>query len=367
MYTRIEEETNAMIKTALIMAGGRGERFWPKSRANLPKQFLCLTDDGKTMIQLTVERILPLVNLENIYIATNKDYKSLVLEQLPGLPEENILCEPVGRNTAPCIGLGAVHIAAKYEDALMLVLASDHLIKYSGMFHNTLRSACEIAEKDTNLVTIGITPDYPETGYGYIKFDSNTCIEQAFEVERFVEKPGLEKAKEYLASEEYLWNSGMFVWKVSSILSNFKTHMPDTYNKLLQIQNAIHTPKEDAVLAELFPTLPSVSVDYGIMEKAEYIYIVPGTFGWDDVGSWLAVGRIKHSNEYGNVVSGNIITVNTSNCIIEGSKKLIAAVGLEDLIIVDTDDATLICDKNSANDIKKIIENLKICNRNEYI
>ena len=186
--------------TALIMAGGRGERFWPRSRRNLPKQFLSLTDDGRTMIQLTVERILPLVDIEDIYIATNKDYRQLALEQLPGIPEENILCEPIGRNTAPCIGLGAVHIAKKYEDAIMLVLPSDHLIKFTKMYQTTLRDACRIAEEGTNLVTIGIMPDYPETGYGYIKFDAKEPEGRAYRVDRFVEKPSLEAAKEYLGS-----------------------------------------------------------------------------------------------------------------------------------------------------------------------
>ena len=330
-----------MKKTALIMAGGRGERFWPRSRKHMPKQFLSLTDDGKTMIQLTVERIRPLVELEDIYIATNKDYKPLVLEQLPGIPEENILCEPIGRNTAPCIGLGAIHIAKKYEDALMMVLPSDHLIKYNTMFVNTLSEGCAVAEKGANLVT--------------------------YEVERFVEKPSLEVAKEYLATEEYLWNSGMFVWKISTILDNLKKYMGSTYEGLMKIKDAIGTPEEDIVLENIFPTFQSESIDYGIMEKASNIYILPGVFGWDDVGSWLAVGRIKKSNENGNVVNGNIITINSKNNIIEGSQKLIATVGIEDLIIVDTEDATLICNKNSAGDIKKVLENLKICNRDEYI
>lgn len=356
-----------MLKTALIMAGGRGERFWPKSRKNLPKQFLSLTDDGKTMIQLTIERILPIVNIEHIYIATNRDYKPLVLKQLPDLPEENILCEPAGRNTAPCIGLGAIHIAKKYQDALMMVLPSDHLIKFNNMFLNTLKDACEVAEENTNLVTIGITPDYPETGYGYIKFDSNICNKRAFKVERFVEKPSLEVAKEYLATEEYLWNSGMFVWKVSTILQNIQHFMPDTYEGLVKILNAIGTDEQELVLQKEFLGFSSQSIDYGIMEKADNIYIIPGAFGWDDVGSWLAVERIKKTNEYGNVVSGNIITVNTHNCIIQGDKKLIATVGLDDVIVVDTQDATLICAKDSASDIKKVTENLKICNREEYI
>lgn len=353
--------------TALIMAGGRGERFWPRSRKNLPKQFLCLTDDGKTMIQHTVERILPLVDMEDIYIATNREYRALAEKQLPNIPKENILCEPIGRNTAPCIGMGAVHINNKYDDALMIVLPSDHLIKYNSMFVNVLKDACEVAEQGNNLTTIGITPNYPETGYGYIKFDADQNLGRSYGVDCFVEKPSIEKAKEYVADELYLWNSGMFVWKVSSILGNMKEFMPATYDGLMKIKEAIGTDEQDAVLETEFTKMESESIDYGIMEKAQNIYVLPGTFGWDDVGSWLAVGRIKKSNEYGNVVSGNVITVNSKNSIIEGSDKLIATVGVNNMIVVDTDDALLICDKDHAGEIKKVIENLRICNRNEYI
>ncbi|MBS4960532.1 MAG: mannose-1-phosphate guanylyltransferase [Clostridiales bacterium] len=359
-----------MKKTALIMAGGRGERFWPKSRKSMPKQFLSLTNDGKTMIQLTVERILPIVKMEDIYISTNQAYKQLVKEQLPEIPEENILCEPVGRNTAPCIGMGAVHIRKKYGDALMIVLPSDHLIKYHMMFISSLEDACAIAEEGSNLVTLGITPDYPETGYGYIKFDlqkKDDKIGRSYAVEKFVEKPGIEKAKEYLQTEQYLWNSGMFIWKVSSILSNFAQFLPEIYEGLKQIESSIGTVSEEEVLENVFSGFASESIDYGVMEKADHIYIIPGTFGWDDVGSWLAVGRINPSNEFGNVVKGNIITVNTKNSIIQGTDKLIAAVGVQDIIIVDTPDALLVCDKESAGDIKKVLENLKICNRTEYI
>lgn len=356
-----------MKKTALIMAGGRGERFWPRSRKNLPKQFLSLTDDGKTMIQLTVERILPLVGLEDIYIATNRDYKALVREQLPDLPEENILCEPVGKNTAPCIGLGAVHMAKKYGDATMLVLPSDHLIKYNKIFLNTLRDACEVAEQGQNLVTIGITPDAPETGYGYIKFVPEETVGHAFAVERFVEKPDLETAKEYLATEQYFWNSGMFIWKLSTILSNLEEHLPELYAGLSRIGAAIGTEQENEILEREFQAFSSESVDYGIMEKAKNIYILSGSFGWDDVGSWLAVDRIRKSNEFGNVISGNAVTVDTKNSIIQGGEKLIATVGLDNLIVVDTQDALLICDKEHAGDIKKVLENLRICNRNEYL
>ena len=356
-----------MKKTALIMAGGRGERFWPKSRKNLPKQFLSLTDDGKTMIQLTVERILPLVNMEDIYIATNRDYKALVQQQLPAIPEENILCEPVGKNTAPCIGLGAVHMQKKYGDAIMMVLPSDHLIKYTSIFVNTLSDACEVAEQGENLVTLGITPDAPETGYGYIKFMPDKTLGRAFAVERFVEKPNLETAKTYVASEQYLWNSGMFIWKVSTILDNMKTYLPETYEGLERIQAAIGTEQQETVLEKEFYEFQSESIDYGIMEKAKNIYILTGAFGWDDVGSWLAVGRIKASNEFGNVVSGHVVTVNTKNSIIQGGEKLIATVGLQDVIVVDTEDALLICDKDSAGDIKKVLENLRICNQTKYL
>lgn len=356
-----------MKKTALIMAGGRGERFWPKSRKNLPKQFLSLTDDGKTMIQLTVERILPLVKMEDIYISTNRDYKELVRQQLPEIPEENILCEPVGRNTAPCIGLGAVHMRKKYEDAVMYVLPSDHLIKYTSIFLSTLTDAGEVAEQGENLVTLGITPDCPETGYGYIKFLPDQMLGRAFEVDRFVEKPDLETAKEYVASEQYLWNSGMFIWKVSTILKNLETYLPETYHGLNRIADAIGTEEEELVLEKEFSAFQSESIDYGIMEKAKNIYILSGSFGWDDVGSWLAVGRIKKSNEFGNVINGNAITVDTKNCIIQGGKKLIATVGIEDIIVVDTEDALLICEKDSAGNIKKVLENLKICNRTEYL
>lgn len=353
--------------TALIMAGGRGERFWPKSRKKFPKQFLSLTEDKKTMLQLTVERILPLVDIDDIFIATNRDYKELVMQQLPNLPEENILCEPIGRNTAPCIGLGAIHISKKYEDALMMVMPSDHLIQYTNMFIHTLKEACEIAKENKNLVTIGITPNYPETGYGYIKFNSSISKGKAFAVDCFVEKPTVELAKQYIETKQYLWNSGMFIWKVSSILNNIEKFMPDIYEGLLRIRESIGTEHQETMLEKEFYAFRSESIDYGIMEKANDIYTIPGAFGWDDVGSWLAVQRIRTTNEFGNVVSGNVITVNSKNCIIEGSQKLIATIGLEDLVIVDSEDAILICEKKSTGDIKKVLENLKICNRDNYV
>ena len=353
---------------AVIMAGGKGERFWPRSRRTLPKQFLSLTEDGKTMIQHTVERIKSLVSIQDVFIVTNKDYESLVKEQLSGLPEENILLEPAARNTAPCVGLAAAYIRKKYEDAVMLVLPSDHLIKFNGIFINTLKDAIQVAEEDTNMVTIGITPNYPETGYGYINFgDEKAGANNVYQVERFVEKPNLQRAKEYLESGKYLWNSGMFVWKTSTILAQFEKYLPEMYQGLLKIEEAIGSSQEARVLEKEFSDFKSESIDYGIMEKASNIYTLPGSFGWDDVGSWLALERFNRTNEDGNVVSGNVISINTKNAIVQGSDKLIATIGVENLIIVDTEDAMLICAKDSTQDVKKVIENLKICNRNEYL
>ena len=354
--------------TALIMAGGRGERFWPRSRKALPKQFLSLTNDGKTLIQLTVERILPVVDPEDIFISTNKNYLELVKEQLDNIPEKNIICEPVGRNTAPGIGLGAAYISKKYdEDTVMIVLPSDHLIKYNQMFVTTLKDAIEVAEEDDNLVTLGIAPDFPETGYGYIKFSPENIYKRSYRVEHFAEKPDLETAKEYLLSNEYLWNSGIFIWKVSSIMKRLKRFMPDVYEGLCVIRDGVLTSQEKEIIEKVYPGFPSISIDYGVMEKSENIFTIPGNFGWDDVGSWLALERIQNSNEFGNIIAGNVITVGTTNCIIQGKNKLIATVGIEDTVIVDTDDATLICARDATADIKKVLENLRICNRDEYL
>ena len=356
--------------SVVIMAGGKGERFWPKSRINLPKQFLSLTDDGKSMIQHTVERVKNLVDIENIYVVTNEMYKNLVSEHIPDIPEANIIIEPAAKNTAPCIGLAAVHIAKKDTNSKMIILPSDHLIKFNEIFIDTLKIALDVVEKDDNLATIGITPNYPETGYGYINFTKGENFKDSanvYEVLRFVEKPNLEKAKEYLTSGQYLWNSGMFVWKASTILKNFKEYLPEIYEGLQKIGESINTEEYEEVLRKEFPNLPSESIDYGIMEKAKNIYVIPGNFGWDDVGSWLSLERINKTNQDGNVISGNVISIKTKNSIIQGNEKLIATIGLDDIVIVDTEDVTLICHKNNSQEVKEIINNLRICNRNEYL
>ncbi|MBQ1518872.1 MAG: mannose-1-phosphate guanylyltransferase, partial [Ruminococcus sp.] len=241
--------------TAVIMAGGRGERFWPKSRNNCPKQFLSLTADKETMIQKTVKRLDKIVEPEDVFVVTNSAYREIVETQLPQIPKENILSEPCARNTAPCIAYAAAVIKKKYDDAVMLVLPSDHLIGYVNIYHRALRKAIAAAEEGQNLVTIGITPTYPETGYGYINFGEEKG--DAFEVERFVEKPDLATAKKYLASGNYLWNSGMFVWKVSSIMANIQKFMPAVYDGASRIGESFGTDDFEEVLIREFEAFPS--------------------------------------------------------------------------------------------------------------
>ena len=350
-----------MKTTAVIMAGGRGERFWPKSRNSRPKQFLSLTSDGETMIQKTVKRLLPIVDMEDIYIVTNAAYKQLVLDQIKGLPEENILAEPCARNTAPCIAFASAVISQKYDDAVMLVLPSDHLIGYENIYISTLKKAIKVAEKDKNLVTIGITPTYAETGYGYINFGEE-CGD-AFKVERFVEKPDKKTAKGYLASGKYLWNSGMFVWKISSVMENIRNFMPDIYEGAVKIGESFGTPDFEDTLVREFTAFRSESIDFGIMEKAESIYTIPGSFGWDDVGSWLAIERINETDDAKNYIDGDVIAVDSERTTICGGKRLIAAIGVEDIVIVDTDDVVLVCSKNHTQDVKKVITQLREAGR----
>jgi mannose-1-phosphate guanylyltransferase len=351
------------------MAGGRGERFWPKSRISMPKQFLSLTDDERTMLQHTVERMLPVVEIGDIYIVTNTEYINLVAEQLPELPKENILAEPYGRNTAPCIALASAVISAKYKDAVMFVMPSDHIIKNIELFADTLLEAAEISEKDENLITIGITPSYAETGYGYIQFtrDKSARFNNSYKVLKFVEKPDAYKAAVYIKDGRYLWNSGMFVWKLSTILKSFKNHLPNLFVSIQAIRAAVGTDNFQNVICSEYEHIKPESIDYGIMEKADNIYTIPGSFGWDDVGGWLALERINQTDERGNFLLGNIIEEDTENSIVISKDKLVATVGVNNMVIVVTDDAVLVCNKDNTQDVKKIVAKLKEKNLTQYL
>lgn len=354
--------------TAVIMAGGKGERFWPKSRIRCPKQFLSLTGDGETMLQKTFARLRGIVEPARIFIVTNGEYMPLVQEQLPEIPAENLLAEPAPRNTAPCIALAAAVIQKRFGDATMIVLPADHLVRHEEICADVLLRAASAAEETDSLATIGITPTYPETGYGYIAFSRAKDMPRGvYQVDSFKEKPDIETARSYVNSGNYLWNSGMFVWKTDVFLDAVKQYLPAAYAVTEELQAACDTPDFDTVLKKRFPDMPSISVDFGILEKAERICTIPGSFGWDDVGSWPALRRVAKTDTNGNYRDGDILTIGTKNCVFTGREKLIAAVGLENIIVVDTADALLVCDIDAAQNIKKITEMLREQGRGELL
>ena len=361
-------QNSNQILTAVIMAGGRGERFWPMSRLRCPKQFLPLTGDGETMLQKTVRRISGLVPPEQIYIVTNAEYMSLVQAQLPDIPEANLLAEPAPRNTAPCITLAAAVIRKRLGDATMLVLPADHLVRHEEICTDVLCRAAAAAEETDSLVTIGITPTYPETGYGYIAFSRAKDLPRGvYHVDSFKEKPDLETARGYVNSGSYLWNSGMFVWRTDVFLDAVRQHLPAAYAIAEEIESACDTEDFDAVVQKRFPDMPAISVDFGILEKTERLCTIPGSFGWDDVGSWPALRRVAKTDTNGNYRDGDIITIGTKNCVFSGREKLIAAVGLDNIVVVDTEDALLVCDMDAAQNIKKITEMLREQGRGELL
>lgn len=341
---------------ALIMAGGKGTRFWPLSTEEKPKQFLNLIGED-TMIQMSVKRIKKLIPIERIFIVTGKKYESLVKEQLPNLPHRNIIIEPVGKNTAPCIALSAFHINQIYKDATIAVLPSDHLIKDETEFLEVLNSAREFVEiNKAAIVTIGMKPDRPETAYGYINYSSTHSIINGYEirsVKEFVEKPNLEKAKEYLQDGSYLWNGGIFIWKAVNILRLTNKHLENTFNILNEIV-ATNEENYKRVLEEKYNEIDSVSVDYGIMEKADNIYVIPGEFGWDDVGSWSAVERYIKKDESDNLYLGDVKNIEASNNIVFSNKKPIMLVGISNIFVVESDDMIFISTKEKINDIDEI-------------
>ena len=338
---------------ALIMAGGKGERFYPASRNLLPKQFLSLGADNETMIQKTVNRIRDLVSPQDIFVLTNKNYLSLVKEQLKDVPTENIVLEPLSKNTAPAIELGVEIAKRKYDDAKVIVLPSDHIIKDEVEFRRILKVATQFVENKESILTIGIKPTEPNDGYGYIKISDDQEISKVAE---FKEKPTIEVAKQYVESGNYLWNAGMFIFTIKSIDNAFKKYMPN--------QHMLLTESLDN-----FAKVESISIDYGIMEKADNVYCIKGDFAWDDVGSWNALKRINGEDENQNtILNDKTVLVNSTNVTIKGTnKKLITGVGLKDIVIVETDDVILVANKNELSDIKKLTAKIKEKQLDEYL
>lgn len=358
-----------MTITCVIMAGGKGERFWPKSRTNLPKQFLNISGN-KSMIQQSIHRLEKLVDISQIFIVTNELYAELLKAQIPHLPNSNIIIEPVGRNTAPCVGLASIVIEEKFPDSTMVVIPSDHIIENDEGFVNIIKTAVDVAQEGSNLVTLGIKPTYPETGYGYIEstYDTRQLNElDVIKVNKFVEKPDIQTAQSYLQTGNYYWNSGIFIWKVSVIRNYIKELMPNMHDILETMKTGFDSPDRHEVIKTEFAKMPDQSIDYGIMEKVSNIYMIPCVFGWDDVGSWTALERINDLDEDGNVIKGNILNLDTKRCIIESNGKLIATLGIEDLIIVDTEDVTLICTKDKAQEVKLLLRELRNQKREQYL
>ena len=350
---------------AIIMAGGVGSRFWPKSRAKEPKQLLNLFSE-RSMIQNTVDRMEGLVKPENIYVVTNKIQKTKITEQLKEIPKENIIEEPFGKNTAAAIGLASVIVENKHGDTPTIVLPADHLINNKEEFQRVIKTASEYASENEALVTIGINPTRPDTGYGYIQIEENDNGD-LYSVLNFAEKPNLETAKRFLESGDFYWNSGMFIWRTSVILNEIKKYLPDLYEGLKKIESKIGTEEFDETLVSVYGQLRSISIDYGIMEKSEKVKLVKGIFDWSDVGSWDAVFELLTKDTDGNAIKGDAYTANTTGTYINSDGRFTAVIGAKDLLIINTRDATLICHRDYAQDVKLIVDYLKMNEINELL
>ena len=357
---------------AVIMAGGSGTRFWPLSREKMPKQLLKIGGED-TLIQQTVDRVLPLIGQKNIFIVTNQDLAVDITTQLGarfgGSWEQNFILEPAAKNTAPALGLSALHLNRIDPEGIMVVLSADHAIRNIDAFRDCIRTAEKAALRDY-LVTLGIKPTRPETGYGYIK-SGEPCRDAGTDgvsrVERFVEKPDSTTAQGYLRSGQYYWNSGMFVWKVRTFLTEIERHMPSLHQGLLEIQKSIGSGRVPETVASVFSRLEPVSIDYGVMEKTDRAAVVPADIGWSDVGSWTALEEVTEKDSSGNIITGNVIDIGSAESVIYAEKRLVATIGLRDTIVVDTPDATLVCSRDRAQDVKKVVEELKKRKAEEHL
>jgi len=357
---------------SVIMAGGVGTRFWPRSRERSPKQFLEILGGG-TMIENTLSRLRPLVDEKHAFVVTNRVQAEMVRRLVPWLQPENVLAEPLGRNTAACIGLAAHWIHRVDPDGLMLVSPADHIVQNNDEFLRILRLALRVAGEKDALVTIGIKPTHPETGYGYIQsaeeeIDRNEYRpEGVFRVKTFAEKPNLETAEKFLQSGDFLWNSGIFVWKAKVILREIELHLPDLHQQLDDIRKSIGSPTYEQTLEHAYRIIRSISIDYGIMEKAGNVYVVKGDFGWSDVGSWDEVVRLSPKDGDGNSVKGRAILFDSKNNFVDSGGKIVATIGVDDLIVIASDDAVLVCRKGKSQDVKEVVDFIRRKQMNDYL
>ncbi len=344
-----------------IMAGGIGSRFWPMSRTGYPKQFLDILGTGKTLIQQTFERYSRFVPKENIFIITSNEYTSIVKKQLPDVALENILAEPSRKNTAPCIAFIAFKLLKKDPKALMIAAPADHLILETDEFIATAQKAFEFVDHINALVTIGVKPSYPNTGYGYIQHETTEVAKDIFKVKLFTEKPNIELANAFVASGDFLWNAGIFIWKVKNIITALEAHEPELYEVFAAEKSKFNTDQEQAAIEAIYPQCTNISIDFAIMEKAENVYITPATFGWSDLGTWNSAWENKDKDYFGNAVVGNnVMVVDANNCIVHvPDHKLVLLQGLKDYIVVDTKDVLMICKKDKEQEIKEYVAEVK--------
>jgi mannose-1-phosphate guanylyltransferase len=355
---------------ALIMAGGVGTRLWPLSRRDRPKQSLKLIGE-RTMFEHAVDRIAPVFQPEEIFVVTGAEHVDALSAQAPELPAENFIIEPEGRGTAPAIGLGAIHLHRGDPDAVMAVLTADHFISDVPLFRQVLTASAQAAEEG-HLVTLGIKPASPSTGYGYIKQGESLGRVDGFEVfrvGRFTEKPGAETAIHMVESGEYSWNSGMFIWRVERILEEFERQMPEFYTQLAEVEATLGTPGYKPTLARVWPQVTRQTIDYGVMEGAGDVAVIPADIGWSDVGSWASLLELLPADEDGNTVVGPHVGIDTRDSLIfnRDGKRLVATIGVQDLIIVDTEDALLVCPREREQDVREMVQLLRSEERNEYL
>jgi mannose-1-phosphate guanylyltransferase len=345
---------------AVIMAGGTGTRLWPLSRKHHPKQALALAGD-KTMFQLAVERIRPVFPLERILVVTRREHAGILMAQVPELPAENFILEPEGRGTAPAIGLASIHLQQRDPDATIAILTADHFISNTEQFCKVLIAAEGFARND-NLVTLGIHPSSASTGFGYIEHGPETGEKDGFPIHAvkcFTEKPQPAEAEKMVASGRYSWNSGMFIFRAERMLEEFERQMPEFYGCLLQIKRTLGTPAYQAVLENHWPRIAKQTIDYGVMEGASQVVVIPVEIGWTDVGSWGSLFDFLPANTSGNVLVGDHLDVKTQRTLVFGKKRLVATLGVQDLIIVDTEDALLVCSREYEQEVKLIVEKLQ--------
>lgn len=351
------------------MAGGIGSRFWPVSRLDHPKQFLDLLNLGKTLIQATYERFAQYILNENIYVVTSLQYRRIVEEQLPLLPPGNILCEPSRKNTAPCIAYISYKLNQLNPQSNLICAPADHLIMDNTDFRKVSLEALEFTDKNNALVTLGIKPLFPNTGYGYIQHEAVAVTDNVYKVKTFTEKPDIELAKKFILSGDFLWNAGIFVWRTGSIIKAFEKHLPEIHEVFDNAKNALVTAREKEAIELIYPLCVNISIDYGILEKADNVYVIPSSFGWSDLGTWGSAYENLEKDYMENAGAGEnvILFDSTKNVIHSQNEKLLLLQGLDDFIVVDTDDVLLVCKKEKEQHIKEYLAEIKRSKGEKYL